>query len=303
MQLFNPALAKLRDRVRLNTTIEPDPLPLLTTSIFEEYLLEIGAIAIKMTAYGEELHVLEFGTIGSILWWIEFYLNDEVENELVVSLVSMPLPIEAEDKPDYLEFIASRNKGQKGCRLHLVDTVEVLGQIDSILDRAFRFAERVNCKYEVAIQSTDRLNNYLTGIGHCVMWPTEIAYDLERLTVLSGDTERRYYVDSIENIATAAGGIYFKDILGRGIVISHGSGYIVESLTFRNITELAAENSSLVVSRVELLMKFDRVRIDGFAEPFVVYNPDSKAAIAHQFLVPVASIAENLKPVLEVGGI
>lgn len=303
MRIHNPVLAKLRDRVHTNVAIQPEVKPDPLSPIFDGYLLEIGAIALKMVLWGEKLHVLPFGLVGDIYWWIEFYLNEEDESELIVSLVSMPLPRNREDKLEYLDLVANRDKGFKGCRGHLVEAVQSSSQIDPILDRAFRFMERVNSEYERAIADEDRLANYLTGLGYCVMWPTEIVYDLERITVLMGATERSYYIDSIENVATAAGGIYFKDILGRGIVVSHGSGYVVEPLTFQSVAELAAESQSLVVNCVELLTGFDRLKIAGFAEPFMIYNPDLTLKIAHQFLVPAASIAESLKPILEVGGI
>lgn len=303
MQSLHPNLVKLRQRIGTKTNPKPELAIESAFNFFEDYLLDIGAVLIQNNQYGEKLYVLPFGLIGDTYWWVEFSVEEESHNRLVVCLVSTPLPIDREDKPEYLELIASSVRGQEGCHTQLIDKANTLTQLDSILDRAFQFINRVSTDYALAMAGADRLRNHLTGLGYCVTWDAEVAYDLERVTVLTGATERRYYVDSIEQIASAAGGIYFKDALGRGIVVSHGSGYIVEPLTFRSVEELAAESPSLVLNCVKLITGFTQRLIPGFSGFRLFYNPDSKLTIAHQFMVPVPSIAESLKPVLEVGGI
>lgn len=309
--MFDPRLEKLRAAVR---TVDPAPeiIPAPAPCIpcpdldLDAWLESIGCQRAILTRFKEDVFLLEVAKLGNLYVWIDFS-HDEEATCCVARLMAMPLEtIDGELYPEsILAQVADRELGEN-CRKLLVENFSLDGspveQIQSWLDLAFGAVERMERSDLAARESASRLEGHLVGLGYPVVWSSEVAFDLERVKILG--TDRRYYVDSREQIGFTPGGTFFVDLLGRQISLSSAVPYIVEPLTFRSVAELASEDPSLVIEHRVVLEGWVERWVHGLARHCLFYDPDmARAKIVYEFQVPIPSIADTLTPPLVLGQI
>jgi hypothetical protein len=314
--MLNPKLQSLHSSIKPKT-----PRPKLKLSNLSaaahEYLVELGGVFVDTCLDPDQIQhcLLEIGKVGDVYYWIDF--GDAHSLGLDWKFLACKL-IEPEEFHQFsiVGRIASRFKVGNS-RLVTIDhgrlskpdlDPENKGNLQCLIKTCLRFFANDRHCFELSLLANRRIEAKLTYLNYSVAWPEEIVYDLERVRVADGST---YYIDSSDQIHQTAWGICFNDLHGAEVTLSPTCSFVVDPLTFLNVTELAAERKTLVVPQVEMLRGFFQHRLHGTDELVPIHVEDAKIEdpllvdgyLAYTFFTPIPAIADKLKPIVEAGGL
>lgn len=314
--MLNPKLQSIQSAIEPHSS-KPKLKLLQLPAAVHQYLVELGGVFVDTCHDPDQNqhYLLEIGKVGDIYYWIDFSGHHSLGLDWRFCACKLTEPEEIHPL-SIVGRIASRCKANNS-RLVTIDhgrlskpdvDSEGHGTLQYLVETCLRFFTNDLYYFELSLLAQRRIEAKLTYLNYSVMWPEEIAYDLERVRVSDGST---YYIDSVDKMYQTDLGICFNDLHGAGVTLSPTSSFVVDPLTFLNVAELAAERKTLVVPQVEMLKGFFQHRLHGADELVPIHVEDAKIEdplivdgyLAYAFFTPIPAIADTLKPIVEAGGL
>ncbi len=283
-----------------------------------DFLIGLGAVYVEISPHVmTPFCFLELGHVDNIYFWLEFFEIDSLGMNWFFRSQIVEIPEDTHSFKPLCQIVHRFESGKSYRDVNQDRTGlrsgERLANLQELIQDCLAKINLDQIIFDLSVRANTRIESRLTGLGYAVAWPPEVVFDLERITVKDANRcDRNYYVDDPNSIVfDGNGGIHFQDLRGERISISAGSSFTIDSMTFANIAELAAENTGLVVSQVELFEGFFYADLIGAGEHVAICGLDAgiddplvtSGWLAHEFSVPIPAIAEMLKPIVETGGL
>lgn len=300
-----------------SSTLKLNSERLVLPDLLSARLFELGARIVepRKCIEARQRYILPLGAIDKFHYWIEWL--DVCSLGVDWKFRARSCELEREDRGSNIWAQLANRHPHAPKWIELGHGRMQLGQVNSdwetvlnavIAECQARYCEDLHI-HNLGVKAQSRIDAELTTRGYWMIWPEDVVFDLERVSIVGSD--KKYYVDSIDRITTSDWGAIFKDLNGVSIFISAGTQFVVEALTFRNVEELATESSSLVVSCVELLQGFSFARAIPIERIVPIYGVDGGCEdplvlenwIAYNFYVPIPAIAETMVPIIAGGGV
>jgi hypothetical protein len=275
-------------------------------------LIDLGCKFIDLqplsTAGRSFLGVLWIGAAAGRIYWMEIsssgwtFYSKQVPDDRSKSISSVICDRQVESILPRTEILQQLIDFQKA---------EVAAELEIGIKYCLGIVQSDKDIHDLSLKARSRIESMLLSLGYEVFWPVEVVYDLDRLKTGMG---KCYYIDGSSNLSQVSHGLLIKDLGGRTTMLSNSVAFEISQLTFRSCDELAAESESLVVHHTEVLKGF--FYIASRAEPdrkLPIYAEDvdadllgpmvSENYIAYRFYTPIPSIAQALRPAVEMGGL